>query len=530
MPKFLQHVAITAVLFALSGMIPRNATSQQKQDPAAQAENPAGYVPSTIKVVARIVVLDVVVTDKKGNLVHRDDLKPDDFQIYEDKVPQAIRSFEPPSQHLMPVSATAIVNSAADLRKIGDAPVTLLVLDELNSRFEDMSFSRQMMLKYLQSQPAVLKEPTVLLVASNTTFQQMHDYTQDRDALINAVKKHMPEFPWRMEGSHNSGPGAVERMGQNLAALRQIAQATTGTPGRKNLIWVGNGFPSANLVGLPQDEADTIETAIRQCTDRLLAARITMYTINPTADQVASVEADTPDDLNSAGNEAGADPFGEGAVSFSNFAPATGGIAYTGRNDLNNIIGEGIDKGQEYYTMSYAPTNKSDDSLKFRNIRILMKDRNLRATTREGYYPASAADMNAVLDKDMSAKQVRANLQLDLSAALTTTISYNGLELKGQKTSKDQYTIHAEEKGIGWSDPGPNGEQHAEATVAAAWYNAKGKLIGHVAHEETFTRGKPNEGATFTLAVPLPADAVRLRFVVRDALNGNMGTFDVTKF
>jgi len=536
MPKFLQHVAITAVLLALSGMTPRSATSQgqptvqQKQDPAAQSENPAGYVPSTIKVTARIVVLDVVVTDKKGNLVHRDDLKPEDFQIYEDKIPQTIRSFEPPSQHRMPVSATAVVNSAADLKKIGDAPVTLLVLDELNSRFEDMSFSRQMMLKYLQSQPAVLKEPTVLLVASNTTFQQMHDYTQDRDALINAVKKHMPEFPWRMEGSHNSGPGAVERMGQNLAALRQIAQATTGTPGRKNLIWVGNGFPSANLVGLPQDEADTIETAIRQCTDRLLAARITMYTINPTADQVASVEADTPDDLNSAGNEAGADPFGEGAVSFSNFAPATGGIAYTGRNDLNNIIGEGIDKGQEYYTMSYAPTNKSDDSLKFRNIRILMKDRNLRATTREGYYPASAADMNAVLDKDMSAKQVRANLQLDLSAALTTTISYNGLELKGQKTSKDQYTIHAEEKGIGWSDPGPNGEQHAEATVAAAWYNAKGKLIGHVAHEETFTRGKPNEGATFTLAVPLPADAVRLRFVVRDALNGNMGTFDVTKF
>jgi len=51
-----------------------------------------------------------------------------------------------------------------------------------------------------------------------------------------------------------------------------------------------------------------------------------------------------------------------------------------------------------------------------------------------------------------------------------------------------------------------------------------------VAHEETFNRGKPNEGASFTLAIPLPPEAVRLRFVVRDALNGNMGTFDVTKF
>jgi VWFA-related protein len=517
MPKFLSCLVFTAALLASC-------------DINAQTDKPAGSAPPTFNVTARIVVLDVVVTDRKGNLVHRDDLKPEDFQIYEDKVPQTIRSFEAPSKHRMPDSATAIVNSAEDLKKIGDAPVTLLVLDELNSRFEDMSFSRQMMLKYLLSQPAVLKEPTVLMIASNTTFQQIHDYTQDRDALIEAVKKHMPEFPWRMEGSHNSGPAAVERMAQNLAALQQIAQATTGTPGRKNLIWVGNGFPSANLVGLPQDEADAIEAAVRRCTDRLLAARITMYTINPVAGQSSTVEADTPDDLDSADPDGAPDPFGEGAVSFSNFAPATGGIAYTGRNDLNNVIGEGIDKGQEYYTMSYSPTNKSDDSLTFRNIRILMKDPSLRATTRVGYYPASAADMNPILDKDMSAKQVRASLQLDLSAALTTTISYNGLALKATKSAKGEYSIHVDENGIGWSEPGPNGEEHAEATVAAAWYNAKGKLIGHVAHEETFNRAKPNEGATFPLSLTLPADAVRLRFVVRDALNAHMGTVDVTKF
>ena len=44
------------------------------------------------------------------------------------------------SDHRMPVSGQAIVNSAADLKKIGDAPVTVLVFEELNSRFEDMSF------------------------------------------------------------------------------------------------------------------------------------------------------------------------------------------------------------------------------------------------------------------------------------------------------------------------------------------------------------------------------------------------------
>ncbi len=491
---------------------------------AAQAGTDA---PTTFSVTARIVVLDVVVTDKKGKLVHREDLTPADFSIFEDGTLQTIRSFEAPSKHKMPPTDKPVVNSAADLKLIGDAPVTLLVLDELNSKFEDMSFSRQMMVKYLKSQPPVLKEPTVLMIASNTTFQQVHDYTQDRDALIEIVKKHMPEFPWRMEGSHNSGPGAVERMAQNLAALQQIAQATTGTPGRKNLIWVGNGFPSANLIGLPNDESAAIEAAIRRCTDRLLAARITMYTINPTADSTATVEADTPDDLNQTGGDAGPDPFGQGTVSFSNFAPATGGIAYQGRNDLNNIIGEGIDNGQEYYTMSYSPTNKSDDSVKFRNIRIVMKDPTLHATTRVGYYPASVADMNPVLDKQMSSKQVKANLQLDLSAALTTTIAYNGLDVKATKTGADLYSLHVQESGVAWSEPNANGEQHAEATVAAAWYDAKGKIIGHVAREQTFSRGKANDGATFSLPVSLPSNAVRLRFVVRDALNGHMGTFDI---
>jgi len=489
------------------------------------------YNAPTLTVTTRIVVLDVVVTDKQGNLITRP-LTKDDFTIYEDKVPQTIRSFEAPTDHAMPPApnGAAIVHSAADLKKIGDAPVTVLVLDELNSRFEDMSFSRQMMVNYLQAQPPVLRQPTVLMIAMNTTFQQVHDYTQDRDALIDTIKHHIPEYPWRMMNGGAKGASAVERMAQVLAALQQIAQASSGTPGRKNLIWVGNGFPSADLVSLPPDEGDLIEAAVRRCTARLLAARITMYTINPTADSTSTVEADDPDDLNQTGTDAGPDPFGQGQVAFSNFASATGGIAYTGRNDLNNIIGEGIAKGQQYYTLSYSPTNHSDDALKFRNIRIVMKDPDLRATTRDGYFPESAGDLNPVVDKTMAAKQIAANLKLDLSAALTSTISYNGLAVSAAKAKPGLWTITVAEQGIAWSDPGPNGAQHAEATVAAGWYDAKGKLLGHAAQELTCPRGSGPTGATFQLPVTLTGNPVRLRFVVRDAMNGKMGTVDLTKF
>ena len=500
----------------------------------SSAQTPAGSVQEApgqgyhLAVTTRVVVLDVVVTDKHGKLVHRNDLTKDDFTIYEDKVPQRILSFESPATHQMPVSATAVVNSAADLKKIGDAPVTILVLDELNSKFEDMSYSRQMMVKDLEEQPPVLKQPTVLLFAENTKVTQGHDYTQNRDELIAIVKKHMPEYPWRMMNSGRNGPGAVERMAQVLATLQQLAQSSSGTPGRKNIIWVGNGFPSADLVGLDQLTSDTIEAAVRRVTAKLLASRITMYTINPIAGSSATIDIETPDDLNQAPQDAGPDPFGNGTVNFTDFAPSTGGMSFQGRNDINNVIAEGIAQGEEYYTISYSPSDKTEDPSKYRDIVIKMKDPELRATTRKGYYPDTASDLNELADKTVTDKQKQRDLALDLSQALTTTISYNGLSVTAAKGKAGEYTIHVTDEHLSWSDPGPDGAEHSEATVAAAWYDSKGKLLGHVAREETAPRGAGNTGAAFTLPLPsVPSNAVRIRFVVRDALSGHMGTVDL---
>lgn len=493
------------------------------------ADQPQATIP-TLTVSTRLVVLDITVTDKKGNLVERK-LTRDDFAIYEDGQPQRIRSFEPPDEHRFQSSDTQpVVNSAADLMKIGDAPVTILVLDELNSRFEDMSYSREMLIKYLQSQPAVLKQPAVLMLASNTTFQQIHDYTQNRDELIEAVKKHMPEYSWRMMNSGKKGPGAVERMAQVLAALQQIAESSSGTPGRKNLIWVGNGFPSADLVGLDDRTSALITAAVRRCTSRLLASRVTMYSINPAPGISSTLDIESPDDLDEMLDANGGDPFGAGTVSFFSLAPSTGGLAFTGRNDLNHVIEEGIQKGQEYYTISYSPTNASQNAAKFRNIRIVMKDPSLRGITRTGYFPDTAADLNPVADKTLPPAQAVANLKLDLSSALTSTISYNGLNVTATKANSTSYTVRIAEKGIKWSATDANGTQRMEATVAAGWYSANGKLLGHVAREEAAIRGNGAGGVNFTLPITIPAGAKRLRFVVRDALSGQMGTFDLTNF
>jgi VWFA-related protein len=482
-----------------------------------------------LTVSARIVLLDAVVTDRKGKVVS-EGLTRDDFKVLEDGQPQSILNFEAPAQHAMPPGSVPIVNSAADLKRIGNAPVTILVLDELNSRFEDSSYSRQMLLQFLKAQPPVLREPMVLMVAENSTFQQIHDYTQNRDALMKAITSIKPEVPWRLANGGKNSAGAVERMAQVLAALQQLAQASHGTPGRKDLIWLGNGFPSADLVGLDERTSTTIHAAFRRCMDQLMDARITLYSVNPTANSTETIQAMTPDDLSMGQDSNGNDPFASGTVAFPSLAQQTGGIGFGGRNDLNNVIAEGIARGEAYYTLSYRPTGSSEEAARFRNIRIVMKDPSLHATTRAGYYPDSAADLNPVVDKSIPPAKIAENLKLDLSNALISKIAYNGLAVTASSIGEGRYAIQVAENGMGWSSPDANGSEHAEATVAAAWYDSKDKLLGHVAREETYPRDEGSRGARFLLPVELPKNAARLRIVVRDGFNGHMGTYDITKF
>jgi VWFA-related protein len=470
-----------------------------------------------------MVVLDAVVTDKKGNLVL--DRSQDDFTIIEDRVPQVIRSFEPPSAHTMP--ANVVVNGIQDLKKIGDAPVTVLVLDELNTRFEDMTYVRNAMIKYLAAQPAVLKQPTLLLVATNTRFLQMHDYTQDRDELISEIKHSVPEYPYKMM-SGKGGAFTVERMAQGLTSLEQIAQASAGTPGRKNVIWVGNGFPSVDISVLDAKTTETIQSAIKQSTDMLLAARITMYTIDPTLNSTVTFEIETPSDLDLAETDTGRDPFA-GLVQFSNLASATGGRVFLSRNDINNEIAEGISAGSNYYTLSYVPLNRTDDVTKYRNIRIVMKDPNLHATTRDGYYPSGVAATNPTVGE--APKQAKAQLELDISSAINSAISYNGLSVTATKAAAATYAITVKATGLDWREVDAKSER-AEATVMAAWYSDKGKLLGHVGKEIISTRVTETDAANppdmiFTLPIALPAGAARVRFIVRDAVNGHMGAIDI---
>jgi len=77
-------------LFSLT--VPAVCPAQQSAEPPAQdaSQQPMPVAP-VIKKEARLVLVDAVVTDKKGNYIH--DLAQNDFKVYEDNKEQTITSF-----------------------------------------------------------------------------------------------------------------------------------------------------------------------------------------------------------------------------------------------------------------------------------------------------------------------------------------------------------------------------------------------------------------------------------------------------
>jgi VWFA-related protein len=492
---------------------------------AAQANSNAVF-----RVNTRIVVLDVVVKDKKGHIVTG--LKKEDFTVLEDKKPQAIRTFETPAAHEMPVATAgkAIVTSAADLPKIGDAPITLLVLDELNTQFSDMAYARDELKKYLLAQPEVLKQPTALLVASNTKFQLLHDYTQNRADILSALKKHFPEYPWKLAQSGHSGPGATERIAQSMASLLQIAEATRGTPGRKNVIWVGVNAPGVSLVGADEVTIKVMGDLTRRLTQTLLADRVTLNYINPTANDSSTVGVMVPGDDDDSSTMVDYDPFGSD-VDFNQFAPATGGQILYSRNDIDNEISTTVDEGAHYYTLSYSPTNPSEDAAKFRKIVIKLSNPDLIAVTREGYYPETANANNAAADTSLPEDQRKHLLQLDLSQAALSAMAYNGLAITVKPSADPRlWMVTIPTKQLSWT-PRPDGSSFAEVTSMTVAFDGKTKILAHESRELQAER-KANQPATDTVIFQVPVDepkgSKRLRFVIRDAVSAKIGTAEAT--
>jgi VWFA-related protein len=530
-PCALFLLALSAILSStLSAQQPPptpSAPTQTSATPPAQTPPPqaqpqtAGSEPVkdangvyTIRRNARLVVLDLVVTDAKGNIVT--DLKRDEFHVTEANEPETILNFEAAGAHALDPQAT--INSTQDLDRLApNAPVNIILLDEFNTRFEDMAFARYSLKKFLERQPGKLDTPTMLIAVDVEHFTVLRDYTQNKDEILTALDHHFAAYPWQAQ----QGQWRSDRIGTAFLTLRRVGEAVIGHPGHKNMIWVGRGFPAVMWSNVPVDTVNRVNNAVQDCVNILRDARVTLYTIDPAGVQI---------DPQAYGFAAGFnDPFG-GEYQFNRLAKATGGRTLYGRNDVDAEIGTAIRDGASFYTLTYRPQNTSLDPSKFRKIQVTLDRPGLTVYTRQGYYLQRGPGH---VDPANPSKR----LLVDLAAADASTMVYDGvpLTLEPSLTNLDSFTVHVDGHGLYWSPATDTEPRHTDVILVVSTFDKKGKELKSVAKNihasaspDVAPTGRIDRGLNLVYTIDHDPKAVRARFVIRVTSSGRIGTADAT--
>lgn len=395
----------------------------------------------TIKTQARLVLVDVVVTNAKGEAVT--DLHKDDFQILEDGKPQTIFTFEehhgaPPTQIKLPPLPAHVYTNFPVVQKVDS--INVLLLDALNTPSRDQVYVHAQMLKYLKTIPPGTR---VAIFTLASQLRMLQGVTTDSSELLAALNssKAVPSqsallasdaeadanqrlIDFMIQNSASPTPqtlaqAAVDpinamkqfvadtavyetesRIRLTLRALQQLARYLSGVPGRKNVIWFSGSFP-VNVFPNP-DVPDPFTVAggfqedIRKTAVLLTASEVALYPI--------AAEGLIPDAVYQAnateigqkrpslamrdqiqGLQAGEVDRDLNHRAMDELAKETGGQAFYNTNGLNDALTRVVNNGTRYYSLAYTPSNPTMDG-KYRRIQVkLLKGKDTLAY-RRGYY------------------------------------------------------------------------------------------------------------------------------------------------
>jgi VWFA-related protein len=484
--------------------------------PLAEGQQTAA-APPTFRVTSNLVFLDVMVLDKKGHPVVTG-LTKDDFSITDDGKPQRIFSFDAP---------------ATGAKTVEDAPATVLVLDLLNTPSKDFAFARDSIRRYLALQPERLISPTELMVLNNTSLDMIHAYTRSRAELMYAVE-HVPwAVPYKLGTMQfGSQDWLDERLSQSIEALQQIALQNKGLPRRKNILWIGNGGPS-----IPMNPADPrYEKSMRfyahGTTNMLVDARMSLFLIDPKG----VIGAQNPDYLRLGGHhlwdtteEIAGDPFA-GSINFGMLVHDTGGVFFHDRNDVDAEMHAAQELGSDYYTLTYQPPMGEADG-KFRHIEVHLRDPNLHAMTKTGYYapePLTAADL----------VPERVNPMDEISEAAQSSVTFDSLGLsivhvvRHPDHNTAELTVLLKSTHLRWQAT-DNGHSGANITVAAVSLSNRRDIVGSrlerlvVLSNSQDAARLAQSNTLVTVTVPTPHRTDRVRVVIRADDGGEIGTAEL---
>ena len=213
----------------------------------ARAQQPAAPAPAsdaaTIHAETRLVLVDTVVTDKKGNYIR--DLTIKDFKVWEDNKEQAIKSFTLEDDNAAPEKA--------------QKHYLVLFFDNSTMDVGDQMQARQAAAKFIDANAApnrliaVVDFGGTIKISQNFTadaarLKQVVAGTKTSSVSPNAAPVEVASLAPPVGGSSFGMPylgNAEADFGAHsvMLALRSLAKSLGTVPGRKTLVFLTSGFP-----------------------------------------------------------------------------------------------------------------------------------------------------------------------------------------------------------------------------------------------------------------------------------------------
>lgn len=554
-----------------------------------RAQAPETQAPSlTLRTSTHLVLVNVVVTDKKGAAVPG--LKQDDFTVEEKGKKQKIAFFsnpEPVKQAEAPELAPGVYTNKPEFRAPA-GPVVAILLDAANSPFQDQSYARLQMLKYVQEQ---LKPGQRIGVFTLTdSLGVLQDFTSDSSLLLDAFKNYKPlsqpltAVPAPLSaGAGGLGPGAQatfdilqsaaagfqaaqvnynldRRVAATLSGMRSLGRILAGIPGRKEIIWLTAAFPfdlipenrniseaelmadlpnidvrtkGANTMAngaIAETERGSYAKEIREVAAEMANSQIAIYPVDVRG-LVSGMEFQREDSANRQGGSISDRAYirmsdvSASQETMKSIADETGGKVYINQNDIKTGVALALDDNSAAYTIGYYPDNKKWDG-NYRTIKIKLNRDGTEIHYRRGYF---AIDPTQVKEKDRKPEQEVASALLDALPATQVTFSS---QVKTDDKGKVGIDFLVDPSTVSADDS--SGGKKLDIAFYAVMYSKDGKMLANrsmkvdQAFKDDVYSQILRRGILLHMDMDPNPSADKLHLIVRDNKTGYIGSLIAT--
>jgi VWFA-related protein len=523
-----------------------------------------------VKISTTLIQIDVTVTGKNGKIIT--DLKPEDFEIYENGEKQDISNFsfisniktaessapkkaEKPDKNAVPIPTGQL--KAEQVRR-----TVALVVDDLSLSFESTYYVQRALRKFVNEQ--MQTGDLAAIIRTGAGIGALQQFTSDKRQLLAAIEK----IRWNPAGTGNVGAFSPFRSSPNdatnstgnedaeeqsengetefnnfresvfaigtLGAVKFIINGMKDLPGRKSVMLLSDGFQIVERQANGSLQSSRILESLRRLIDTANRASVVIYTMDARGLQTVGLTAE--DDVSgksSAQIEQSLterrDKLFDTQSGLIYLAKETGGLAIYNNNDLSGGIEKMLDD-QSYYLIGYQPDAETFDPAKRRYNKLVVKVKRdgARVRYRSGFF--GIGDDKITKPTNLSPVQQIVNALTSPFAVNDISLRLNTLFGNEKQSSFVRSLLHVNARDLKFTDQ-PDGSKKAVFDVLAISFGENGTIVDQIA--KTYTLQVKDEAYRkimsdgfvyhFTFPVKKPG-AFQYRVAIRDSETQKVGS------